>query len=275
MLHDAGPFATRNPWRMIGWSVAGGLILGTLLIGFVILPIANRSPVEPIWTAICTALGLQPASSLAGPAPTPRYASLVQWSYGEIRAANDGDPHKGTFVALNCGACHGDSGISEASWIPSLAGMLPEVTVKQLADFRTGHRSFPVMNAIATALSADQVRDVAAYYAGLKPAAEIVRPGLLAGNRGPRSSDPIIRLVYAGDPSRGIAPCASCHGIDGQKLAAPVLAGQHKAYIEQQLAGFRSGTRRNDEGEQMRVVAAKLTDTEINGLASFLSSGKQ
>ena len=48
-----------------------------------------------------------------------------------------------------------------------------------------------------------------------------------------------------------------------------------QTYIEQQLAGFRSGTRRNDEGEQMRVVAAKLTDAEIDGLAAFLSSGRQ
>jgi len=246
-----------------------------MLIGFVLLPIADRSPVEPIWTAICTAFGLRPAPSQVTPEPPVRYASLVQWTPGEVAAVNGGDPRKGEFVALNCAACHGDQGVSQADWIPSLAGMVPDALVKQLADFRSGHRSWPVMNAIAGALSTDQIRDVGAYFASLRPAAQVAHPGLLAGDRGPRSADPTVRLVYAGDPTRGIAPCASCHGLNGLKLAAPVLAGQHESYIVQQLSDFRSGIRHNDEGEQMRVVAAKLTDSEIKALAAFLSSGKR
>jgi cytochrome c553 len=275
MARNEGPFATRNPWRSIGWSVVIGLTIGTALVGFVLLPIENRSAVEPIWTAICTAFGLRPVSSLVSREPIARYASTVQWTYGQVQAASSGDPVKGEFVAVNCAACHGDHGVSQAAWIPSLAGMRPDALLKQLADYRSAHRSWPVMNAIASALTNDQIQDVAAYFAGLSPPGQVTDSGLLTGGRGLRSAGATIRLVYAGDPARGIAPCASCHGLNGLKLAAPVLAGQHASYIERQLDVFRSSERRNDEGEQMRVIAAKLTDSEIKDLAAFLSSGKQ
>jgi cytochrome c553 len=275
MVRNRGPFATRNPWRRIAWSTVSGLTVGSVLVGFILLPIVNRSAAVPIWDAICTALGLRPFSSLAKRQPPAQYASTVQWSFGEVGAANGGDPKKGAFVALNCAACHGDRGVSLANWIPSLAGMRRDALVKQLIDYGSGHRTWPVMNAIASVLSADQIRDVAAYFNSLRQPDEVADPGLLAGGRGLRSDDPTIHLVYAGDPARGIAPCASCHGLNGQKLAAPVLAGQHPKYMERQLSAFRGGDRRNDEGEQMRVIAAKLTDAEISRLTTFLSSGKQ
>jgi cytochrome c553 len=165
--------------------------------------------------------------------------------------------------------------VSQSDWIPSLAGMNPEALLKQLEDYRSGHRTWPVMNAIAGALSEEQIRDAAAYFASLKPPGELAAPGLLAGGRGLRSADATTRLVYAGDPARGIAPCASCHGLNGLKRAAPVLAGQHRSYIERQLSDFRSAARRNDQGEQMRVIATSLSDDEIKSLAAFLSSGQQ
>jgi cytochrome c553 len=275
MVRNMGPFATTNPWRAIAWWCVSGLTVGTALVGFVLLPIANRSSVEPIWWAICTAFGLRPFSSLVTREPPPQYASTVQWTHGEVQAVSSGDPAKGTFVALNCAACHGDNGVSPVSWIPSLAGMRPDALTKQLIDYSSGHRTWPVMNAITSALTIDQMKDVAAYFNSLKTPDQVADPGLLAGGRGLRSPDPTIHLVYAGDPKRGIAPCASCHGLNGTKLAAPVLASQHEGYIERQLYAFRSGERRNDEGEQMRVIAANLTDSEIKSLAAFLSSGKQ
>lgn len=73
------------------------------------------------------------------------------------------------------------------------------------------------------------MNDVAAYFNSLKAPNQVADPGLLAAGRGLRSTDPTIRLVYAGDPTRGIAPCASCHGLNGTKIAAPVLASQHES----------------------------------------------
>src|SRR2546425_1046448 len=70
------------------------------------------------------------------------------------------------------------------------------------------------------------------------------------GGRGFRQSDVGTRLVFAGDPQRGIAPCSACHGPGGYKIGAPALAGQYAAYIERQLAGFAQGIRHNDIYEQ-------------------------
>ena len=70
-----------------------------------------------------------------------------------------------------------------------------------------------------------------------------------------RQRDPTIRLVFAGDPGRGIPPCAGCHGPGAHKRGAPALRGQHTAYIERQLAAFAQGTRKNDINEQMRAIA--------------------
>jgi cytochrome c553 len=84
-----------------------------------------------------------------------------------------------------------------------------------------------------------------------------------------RQHDPGIRLVFAGDPERGIPPCAACHGPGDQKLGAPALRGQRPEYIERQLAAFAQGMRQNDINEQMRVIAQELTADEMHALAAF------
>ena len=270
MSRRHGPFATNKPWRPIGISMAVGLTVGAMLVGFVVLPLADRSADEPIWTAICTAFGLQSRSRLWQPAPPVRYASTVQWTASTVATVKSGNRQAGLEIAQTCSACHGDRGISGANWLPSLAGMPPDALIKQLVDYQSGHRHWAIMNAIAAALSPEEMRDVAAYYASLPAAVGIGQAGTFVGD-GLRSDDAVVRLVYAGDPSRGLAPCASCHGLEGLKRAAPILAGQHPEYIERQLDAFRRQVRANDEGEQMRVVAAELSDGEIIGLADYLS----
>jgi cytochrome c553 len=84
-----------------------------------------------------------------------------------------------------------------------------------------------------------------------------------------RQPDPAKRLVYAGDPQRGIPPCSACHGPGGYKLGAPALQGQHADYIERQLAAFAQGIRQNDIFEQMRIIAKQLTPDEMHAVAAF------
>jgi cytochrome c553 len=145
---------------------------------------------------------------------------------------------------------------------------------KQLDDFRSGKRLWGVMEAMAKALSAQDSADVAAYFAA--------QPGglpTLSGNRIPesgrslRQADPARRLVFAGDPQRGIPPCSACHGPGGFKLGAPALQGQHAAYIERQLAAFAQGMRQNDIFEQMRAIAKQLTAHEMQELGVFYGTG--
>jgi cytochrome c553 len=150
--------------------------------------------------------------------------------------------------------------------IPSLAGMDAAVIYKQLDDFRAGKRSGGVMNAIAMALSDKDSADVAAYFAS-RPVGLRKDPPDDSNSQG---QDTARRLIFVGDPERGIPPCAGCHGPLGHKIGAPVLTGQHSAYIAWQLADFAQGARQNDINEQMRMPAGKLTPDEMRMIADFL-----
>jgi cytochrome c553 len=147
------------------------------------------------------------------------------------------------------------------------------VTYKQLDDFRAGKRSWGAMNAIAQALSVQDAADVGAYFAGrtngLPP---FVGQRFQAGHT-LREDNSAIRLVFAGDPARGIPPCAACHGPGDHKLGAPQLKTQQPAYIERQLAAFAQGFRQNDINEQMRTIAAQLTPDEMHLIAEFYGTG--
>jgi cytochrome c553 len=143
------------------------------------------------------------------------------------------------------------------------------VSYKQLDDYRAGKRSWGAMNGIAQALSQQASADVAVYYAahtnGLAPAANDVDP--------PAQNMPAVRLVFDGDPSRGIPPCAACHGPNEIKLGAPALKGQQPAYIERQLAAFAQGMRQNDIDVRMRTIVSQLTAIEMHNLAEFYAAG--
>jgi cytochrome c553 len=81
-------------------------------------------------------------------------------------------------VATVCAACHGANGVSVSDTIPNLAAQRAAYIEAQLKAFKDGTRrpSGPVsptatMAAIATQLSADDIANVAAYFASL-PGAE-------------------------------------------------------------------------------------------------------
>jgi len=147
------------------------------------------------------------------------------------------------------------------------------VIYKQLDDYQSRKRLWGVMNGIAIALTLQDRSDVAAYLAsrtgGLSP---VRSEGAPAAGRSLRQPDPAIRLVFAGDPRRGIPPCSACHGPGGLKLGAPALQGQHAAYIERQLAAFAQGMRQNDINEQMRTIAKQLTPDEMHAIAAFYAA---
>ncbi|MGD8430103.1 MAG: cytochrome c, partial [Ectothiorhodospiraceae bacterium] len=81
-------------------------------------------------------------------------------------------------------------------------------------------------------------------------------------------------VARAGDPSAGrerARQCQTCHGIDGlgRLPNVPNLAGQNEMYLAKQLRAFRSGER---QAAQMSLIAASLTDEEIDNLAAWYSS---
>jgi cytochrome c553 len=122
-------------------------------------------------------------------------------------------------------------------------------------------------------LPAQDSADVGAYFAsrtnGLPP---FVGERFQAGHT-LREDNPAIRLVFAGDPARGIPPCAACHGPADHKLGAPQLKTQQPAYIERHLAAIAQGFRQNDINEQMRTIAKQLTSDEMHLIAEFYGAG--
>ncbi len=147
------------------------------------------------------------------------------------------------------------------------------VIYKQLDDFRSGKRSWGAMNAIAQALSAQDAADVAAYFATRRNGLLPVEGERFQSGHTLRESNPAIRLTFAGDPARGIPPCAVCHGPAAVKIGAPPLARQQSSYIERQLGAFAQGFRQNDINEQMRTVALQLTPDEMHLIAEFYGRG--
>jgi len=275
MAGEHDPSAEGNPWPRIGWATLAGMVVVSGVLGFVVLSrYQQNGPALGVWGAICRAVGLTADEAPANEAKPPlRVPSQIAWTRETLDRIGAGDARRGAVTAVSCAACHGEDGVSTAGLMPTLAGMNATVIYKQLDDFRTDARNWRDMHLMASLLSPQDMADVAAYWAS--------RPGLpqfgpavdLQPGHSLRQTDPVARLVYAGDPQRGIAPCAACHGPGGHKLGAPTLQGQQAAYIAHQLTAFATGGRRNDINEQMRVVAKRLTPEERDALAAFFGAG--
>ena len=275
MARDHGPFKLHDAWSWIAWSTTAGLLIVGAFLGFLILGRAQQNgPALGPWVAICRALGISfdsgPASEAQPPLRTP---TRIAWTNATLTQVASGQAEKGAFVALNCTACHGEHGVSQSGLYPTLAGMDSAVIYKQLDDFRSGRRSWGAMNAIAQSLLPQDSLDVAAYFATLRNGLPPVQGERFQSGHTLRESDPAVRLVFAGDPARGIPPCAACHGPGDQKIGASQLKTQQPAYIERQLAAFAQGFRQNDMNEQMRAIASQLTADEMHLIAEFYGVG--
>jgi cytochrome c553 len=78
-------------------------------------------------------------------------------------------------VAEVCAACHGAAGVSVSDAVPNLAAQRAAYLEAQLKALKEGTRKHPIMSPVATQLSAEEISDVAAYFASL--------PGAAAGAR--------------------------------------------------------------------------------------------
>ena len=164
-----------------------------------------------------------------------------------------------------CAQCHAFNGVSDASGaFPRLAGQSAYYLAEQLRDFASGMRSNALMTPIAKALTADDIADVTAYFAGLdapflplrKPDDALVKAGE--------------QLAKVGSESRRIQACDNCHGPGGagEPPALPYLAGQYAPYIAFELRMWQRGYRVNSP-DGMAVVARALDDREVEAVAAY------
>ena len=267
--------ASWNSWTLGVIAILSGLLVLGFGFGFLILPRFQQGhQAGSVMGGIHNALGFHKhehtSGSVSPPVQVPTY---IVWNESTIREALSGDVARGEFVAYNCIACHGEKSMSSQVWIPTLAGMDRLFLYKQLADFGSGTRLSGPMSAIAQSLTAQQSADVAAYFASLSGLPEVTGLRIPESGRSYHAADATKRLIYAGDPKRGIAGCATCHGPGGYRLGAPSLARQNAAYIEHQLLNFAQGVRRNDMNMPMRTIAPLIRADEMHALAVAYSNG--
>jgi len=75
------------------------------------------------------------------------------------------DPARGKEKAAMCVACHGEDGNSPSSAFPRIAGQHEKYLLQALSDYKLGRRKNPIMSAQVEKLSAQDLSDLAAYFA--------------------------------------------------------------------------------------------------------------
>ena len=199
---------------------------------------------------------------------TPKFVAalglvtVLGWS-GSVVAA--GNKEAGQAKSATCLACHGMEGNSANPEWPNLAGQHASYVARQLKHFKAGERTNPLMSPMAMTLADQDVEDLAVYYASTTP-----RP---TGEAEPSKVKLGERLYRAGNPSAGVPACAGCHGPSGAGnpgASYPRVGGQHAVYAAAQLRAYKSGARATDPNAIMRTITARLTEQEIDAVASYL-----
>jgi cytochrome c oxidase subunit 2 len=185
----------------------------------------------------------------------------AQPTYAELAATPPGDPERGRQAYAVCTACHGPEGQGNRDMNgPKLAGQEPWYLRRQLEYYKSGVRGAhpddtygQQMAPMAQTLATDQqMRDVIAYIETFPD-----RP---------------VETTISGDVDRGrniYRVCGSCHGWDGQGIAAvkaPRQAGMQDWYLVRQLEHFKQGIRGAHPGDmygdQMMMMADTLSDEQ-------------
>ncbi len=152
-----------------------------------------------------------------------------------------------------CVKCHGEDGIGTSAVTPSLAGQDAAYLLKSLQSYKDGSRDDDVMTPRAKKLGDDDMKDFAAYYAGLTPkAANVMKP-----------------LT----PAEWAEKCDHCHGVNGNSVRpeVPALAAQKMDFLAAALRSYRDGGRRSSE---MAAMSGILSDDDIAGIAAFYAYQK-
>ncbi len=161
-----------------------------------------------------------------------------------------------------CVVCHSPEGWgSHSGYYPQIAGQLPEVLIKQLADIRARNRDNPTMLPFALIQSLGGIQgmvDVSAYIAAL--------PMSPNNDVGPGHDLRLGERLYRDE-------CAECHGPRGEgdtKEHIPLIQGQHYSYLRRQFNWIRIGKRRNADPKMVKQIQ-RFTQREISAMMDYVS----
>ncbi|MCP1288710.1 MULTISPECIES: cytochrome c [Chromobacterium] len=191
-------------------------------------------------------------------------ATLAGNALAAAPVAVKADPVKAKqIVETVCAACHGTDGNSVAAANPTLAGQNAHYLYTQLKAFKAGVRKDPTMLGMASMLSEDDMRNVAAYYSEQKPKDR---------EASDKAQMPLGAKIYrVGNAGTQVPACMSCHGPAGKGLPDqyPRLGSQHAGYIVKQLNEFKGGA--NRKNGPMQDIANRMSDAEMKAVAEYIS----
>ena len=202
-------------------------------------------------TVLSRVFGILAATAFYGVAGLAGMATVSQAQDAAAPVAGNAD--RGARIAYTCLGCHGVANYKNsvpAYNVPRLRGQHADYLVLALTAYQNGERSHATMHANSSALSAQDMADIAAYLGG-----EPLQP----------STKPV------GTPPAAAQVCVACHGNDGVGITPqyPTLAGQHETYIARALTDYKKGGRKN---AIMAGFAGQLTDADIKALAAYYAA---
>ena len=182
---------------------------------------------------------------MVGPVAASTPAEVARAEYDEVMALTP-DPERGRAVYLTCSVCHRPEGWGTPDGAyPQIAGQLPTVIIKQLADIRARNRDNPLMYpfSVPSILGGSQgIADVAAYVSSL--------PMTPHNGLGPGNDLELGQKLYEDN-------CVKCHGKLGEgnpEEHMPAVAGQHYQYLMRQFDAIRSGRRLNSDPKMVKQI---------------------
>ena len=178
-----------------------------------------------------------------------------------------GDAKAGAGKIATCIGCHGIKGYQasfpEIHKVPMISGQSAKYIAASLTAYQKGERRHPTMRGIATALSEQDIADVAAYYE-----ASGRQEGAPPLGKAPDATGKAAALVQKG-------ACVSCHGEGFSKPidpAYPKIAGQHADYLFVALKSYKSqgnATWGRSNGI-MAGIAKQFSNAELKELANYV-----
>lgn len=170
-----------------------------------------------------------------------------------------------------CVTCHGQQGQGTSNdYFPRIAGKPAGYLHNQLRAFRDGSRRYAPMNYLVAYLTDDYLKEMAEYFAGLRPPFTPPQASTLPREQLDRGR----ALVNVGDAGKQVPACIACHGakLTGMVPGIPGLVGLRPNYIAAQLTRWRAGERKSAAPDCMQRIATRLTDPDIKAVSEWLGA---
>jgi len=159
--------------------------------------------------------------------------------------------------AALCSACHGENGVPQRPSTPIIWGQNQGYLYLQLRDYQRGTRQNEQMSTLVSALTRDEMMELAEYFA------QRPWPNL-------RQSSALEAVAAQAIRANTSVGCTGCHL--EQYLGAgtvPRLSGQREDYLARTMTEFRARTRGNNPG--MSDLMNVTSEEQISALAKYLA----